>query len=88
MKEEDGFVASKTKAALDGGLGVILCCGETLEEREAGKTIDVVTRQLRAVAEKTKEWGRIVVAYEPVWYVVMLDPWDYCEGCASARGLT
>ena len=62
------FVASKTKAALDGGLGVILCCGETLDERESKQTIDVVTRQLQAVVEKTKDWSKIVIAYEPVWY--------------------
>ncbi len=56
-------------AALDGGLGVILCCGETLEQREANKTIDVVTTQLKAIAEKTKDWSKIVVAYEPVWAI-------------------
>ena len=72
LKEDDAFVASKTKSALDGGLGVILCCGETLEEREANKTIDVVTRQLQAVAEKTKDWEKIVIAYEPVWYVLQV----------------
>ncbi|KAK4691257.1 triosephosphate isomerase (TIM), partial [Lecanoromycetidae sp. Uapishka_2] len=69
LKEDDQFIASKTAAALDGGLGVILCCGETLEQREADKTIDVVTTQLKAVADKTKDWSRIVVAYEPVWAI-------------------
>lgn len=69
LKEDDAFIASKTKAALDGSLGVIFCCGETLEQREANQTIDVVTRQLQAVAEKTKDWSKIVIAYEPVWYV-------------------
>lgn len=67
LQEDDQFVASKTKAAIDGGLGVILCCGESLEQREAGKTIEVVTTQLKAVAEKVKDWSRIVVAYEPIW---------------------
>ncbi|KAL8957620.1 MAG: hypothetical protein Q9183_006010, partial [Haloplaca sp. 2 TL-2023] len=66
--EESGerFIASKTKAALDGGLGVILCIGETLEQRESKKTIEVVTNQLQAVAEQTKDWSKIVIAYEPV----------------------
>lgn len=69
LQEDDQFVASKTKAAIDGGLGVILCCGESLEQREAGKTIEVVTTQLKAVAEKVKDWSRIVVAYEPIWAI-------------------
>jgi len=69
LQEDDQFVASKTKAALDCGLGVILCCGESLEEREANKTIEVVTRQLKAVADKVKDWSKIVVAYEPIWAI-------------------
>jgi triosephosphate isomerase len=44
--EADEVVAKKTKAALDAGLSVILCVGETLQEREADKTIEVVERQL------------------------------------------
>jgi triosephosphate isomerase len=67
LQEDDQFVASKTKAAIDGGLGVILCCGESLEQREAGSTVEVVTRQLKAVADKVKDWSKIVVAYEPIW---------------------
>lgn len=69
MGEQDNFIASKTKAALDGGLGVILCVGETLEQRESNKTIDVVTTQLKAVADQMKDWSKIVVAYEPVWAI-------------------
>lgn len=67
--ESDEFVASKTKAALDAGLNVILCCGETLEEREKGITVEVVTRQLKAVADKVQDWSKIVIAYEPVWAI-------------------
>ena len=67
MQEDDAFIASKTKAALDGGISVILCCGESLEEREAGTTVDVVTKQLKVVAEKVKDWSKIVIAYEPIW---------------------
>jgi len=69
LQENDDFVASKTKAALDTGVSVILCCGESLEQREAGKTIEVVTTQLKAVADKVKDWSKIVVAYEPIWAI-------------------
>jgi triosephosphate isomerase len=47
---------------------VILCCGESLEQREKGTTVEVVTKQLKAVKEKVEDWGRVVVAYEPIWY--------------------
>jgi len=69
LQESDSFVASKTKGALDGGIGVILCCGETLEQREANKTVDVVTSQLSAVAKQVKDWSKIVIAYEPIWAI-------------------
>ena len=69
LQETDHFVANKTKSALDGGIGVILCCGETLEQREANKTMDVVLGQLGAVAKEVKDWSKIVVAYEPVWAI-------------------
>ncbi|KAK9477557.1 Triosephosphate isomerase [Lipomyces japonicus] len=69
LNETDEFVASKTKFALDNGLGVILCIGELLEERDAGKTIEVVNRQIDAVVEKVKDWSNIVIAYEPVWAI-------------------
>ncbi len=49
LGETDDVVASKTKFATDSGIGVIWCCGETLEEREAGKTLDVITTQLAAL---------------------------------------
>ncbi|KAH0027622.1 Triosephosphate isomerase, partial [Aureobasidium melanogenum] len=69
LKETDDFIASKTKAALDNGLGVILCIGETLEQREANQTIEVVTNQLRAVAKQVQDWSKVVIAYEPVWAI-------------------
>ena len=69
LQEDDAFVASKTKAALDGGIGVILCCGESLEQREANKTIEVVTAQLKAVKDKVADWSKIVIAYEPIWAI-------------------
>merc|ERR1712029_999970 len=55
LSEDDSFVATKTKAALDGGLGVILCCGESLEQREKGVTVQHVTSQLKAVADKVQD---------------------------------
>ncbi|KAK5131991.1 hypothetical protein LTR08_000411 [Meristemomyces frigidus] len=69
LQETDEFVARKTKTAIDGGIGVILCCGETLEQREADKTIEVVTSQLSAVAKTVQDWSKIVVAYEPIWAI-------------------
>lgn len=69
IKESDEFIADKTKFALESGLGVILCVGETLEERKAGITIDVVARQLDAVSKIVSDWSKIVVAYEPVWAI-------------------
>jgi len=67
--EADDVVAKKTKAALDVGLSVILCIGETLQEREDDKTIEVVERQLTAVKKEVKDWSKVVIAYEPVWAI-------------------
>jgi triosephosphate isomerase len=62
--ETDAQVAAKFAAARVAGLTPILCVGETLAEREAGKTEEVVARQLGAVAFKDG-----VLAYEPVWAI-------------------
>ncbi len=69
--ETDEGCGRKVGAALTGGLRVILCIGETLEQREASQTLEVVSRQLDAgLAEVTKERAtEIVVAYEPVWAI-------------------
>ena len=71
LREDDEFTACKTKAALDGGIGVILCCGETLEQREQGVTNEIVTKQLAAVNEKIGKdgWMDVVIAYEPIWAI-------------------
>ncbi|KAG7661267.1 TPI1 [[Candida] subhashii] len=69
IKESDEFIAEKTKFALDSGLKVILCIGETLEERKSGVTLDVCARQLDAVSAIIKDWKNIVIAYEPVWAI-------------------
>jgi triosephosphate isomerase len=69
--ESDELIAKKVKAVLDAGLIPVLCYGETLEEREAGRTAEVVTRQLRtALAGLSFEaLEKIVYAYEPVWAI-------------------
>ena len=68
--ETDAIVAEKAGAALKSGLLPILCVGETLTEREAGETLAVVGRQVRAFLEimaVAKE--AVAVAYEPVWAI-------------------
>ena len=69
--ETDEGVAKKTKVALDNGLLPISCVGETLEEREGGKTMDVVGRQVDAIlnAVSADEATKVVIAYEPVWAI-------------------
>ncbi len=63
------FVAEKTQYALSKGLSVILCVGETLEQRESNQTFEVISKQVQPVASKVKDWSKIVVAYEPVWAI-------------------
>jgi triosephosphate isomerase (TIM) len=68
--ESDAVVADKAKAALSVGITPIVCVGETLAEREAGHTEEVVKRQLAAVIHANGHCiSEIVVAYEPVWAI-------------------
>jgi len=67
--ETDELIADKVAHALEGGVKVIACIGELLEEREAGKTEEVVFRQTKAIADKIKSWDNVVLAYEPVWAI-------------------
>ena len=68
--ETDALVADKAKAALAAGITPIVCVGETLAEREAGRTGEVVKRQLAAVIHANGHCiSEIVVAYEPVWAI-------------------
>jgi len=67
--ESDTLVAEKVIHALENGLKVIACIGETLQERESGKTEEVVFRQTAAIAKVVKDWSNVVLAYEPVWAI-------------------
>ena len=68
--ETDAMVADKAKAALAAGVTPIVCVGETLAEREAGLTEEVVKRQLAAVIHANGHCiSEVVVAYEPVWAI-------------------
>ncbi len=67
--ETDETVRAKLLAALGAGLTPVVCVGETLEEREAGRTEEVVDRQIRVAFGGSSEIGRAVVAYEPVWAI-------------------
>lgn len=68
--DTDAFVKEKVTAAMAAGLIPIVCVGETLAEREAGRTLEVVFRQLDAVLpELQAKPGASVVAYEPVWAI-------------------
>ena len=68
--ETDAVVAVKAQRALAAGITPIVCVGETLAEREAGKTEEVVKRQLAAVIHANGHCiSEIVVAYEPVWAI-------------------
>jgi triosephosphate isomerase len=68
--ESDALVADKAKAALAAGVTPIVCVGETLAEREAGRTEEVVKRQLAAVIHTNGHCiSQVVVAYEPVWAI-------------------
>jgi len=73
MKESDKDVSDKVKHALSQSLNVILCVGETADERKTNETATVVTRQLKAVTDaigKTStDWNKLVIAYEPVWAI-------------------
>ena len=71
FKETDEFINEKVKAVLANGMKPILCVGEKLEEREAGKTIEVVSNQvIKGMADVAKENAtNVVIAYEPVWAI-------------------
>lgn len=71
FNETDEIVNKKVKAALNSGLKPIICIGESLEERESGKTVDIITNQIEeALKDITEEEiENIIVAYEPIWAI-------------------
>jgi triosephosphate isomerase len=87
--ETDGAVNRKLKAALETDLLPILCVGETLVEREAGQTEDVLLRQTRAGLDGVDVPETFVIAYEPVWAIgtgVAATPDDAAEAISVIRG--
>ncbi len=67
--ESDDHVARKVRAAIDAGLTAIACVGETQGEREAGRTLDIVTGQLNGSLPPSASAEDIILAYEPVWAI-------------------
>lgn len=67
--EDDATVRAKAGAAQAAGLVPVICIGETLAEREAGRAVAVVTEQLRGSVPEEASAANIVVAYEPVWAI-------------------
>ena len=71
LKECDDMINKKTKAAIEGGLQVVLCVGELLEEREADKTEAVLDEQMAGGLKdvSAEQMANVVIAYEPVWAI-------------------
>ncbi|AKU90460.1 triose-phosphate isomerase [Vulgatibacter incomptus] len=69
--ETDEGVRKRARAALDAGLTPIVCVGETLAERDAGRTLEVVGAQVRAGLEgfDANDLAKLAIAYEPVWAI-------------------
>ena len=67
--EDDATVRAKSEAALKTGLNVILCIGESLEQRQAGQTLDVLSAQLTGSLPETFDGDTLVIAYEPIWAI-------------------
>ena len=68
-KETDQMIADKAKAVHAAGLVAIICIGETLEEREAGKALSVCTTQIAGSVPEGSTAANTVIAYEPVWAI-------------------
>lgn len=67
--ESDADVNAKTQAGWAAGLSVILCIGESLEERESGATLDRMAAQLAASVPDGATGANLVIAYEPIWAI-------------------
>jgi triosephosphate isomerase (TIM) len=69
IKESSELVAKKAAAIYNGGLILIHCVGEKLEQRDANQTLSVVKSQLDELTDSIQDPNRLVVAYEPVWAI-------------------
>jgi len=69
LGESPTLIARKAKAVFDGGLILVHCVGEKLEQRDANQTLDVVKAQLDELASVPADISRLVIAYEPVWAI-------------------
>lgn len=67
--ESDAQVAAKAKAAQAAGLTAIVCIGESLDQREAGEALDVITSQLAGSVPDGSDPKTLVIAYEPIWAI-------------------
>ena len=71
FKESDEFLNKKVKKAFEHGLTPILCCGESLEQREAGVTLDWIRLQIKSdlLGVSKEQAASMVIAYEPIWAI-------------------
>jgi len=69
LKESSELIAKKADAVYGGGLTLVHCVGEKLDERDANQTLAVVEKQLRELNSKMQDPQRLVIAYEPVWAI-------------------
>lgn len=68
--DTEEVIGKKLKIALNGGLNVIACIGEKLEERNEGKTMEVCINQMKTIVQNCEnKWENLVIAYEPVWAI-------------------
>lgn len=84
FKESSELIGKKVAFAIKNGMNVIACCGEKLEDRQSGKTMDVVIEQLKGITSEisASDWNQVVLAYEPVWAIgtgVVATPQQVCK---------